>query len=128
MGIEGDAYRYAVKNAILHKGKADTGAIIGKIKALHADLNIKKTMEIAIESVKKANALEPEELKKEFEKFEKQGWELKPKEKEEKLPLLEWAKKEKVVTRYAPNPNGPFHLGNARTPLHNYENQPLLPS
>ncbi len=117
MTIEKDAYRYAVKNAFLHKGKADTGAIIGKIKALHSDLNIKKTMEIAIESVKKANELEPAELKKEFEKFEKQGWELKPKEKEEKLPILEWAKKEKVVTRYAPNPNGPFHLGNARTAL-----------
>ncbi len=115
MGIEGDAYRYAVKNAILHNGKASSGAIVGKIKALYPKLDIKKTMEIALEAVKKANSLDENELKKEFEKFEKQGWELKPKEKEEKLPLLEWAKKEKVVTRYAPNPNGPFHLGNART-------------
>ncbi len=115
MTIEEDAYRYAVKNASLHNGKASSGAIMGKIKALYPKLDIKKTMEIALEAVKKANGLEPVELKKEFEKFEKQGWELKPKEKEEKLPMLEWAKKEKVVTRYAPNPNGPFHLGNART-------------
>jgi len=117
MTVEKDAYRYAVKNAALHSGKADVGAIVGKIKALYPELNIKKTMEIALEAVKKVNSLEEKELGKEFEKFEKQGYELRPREKEEKLPLLDWAKtgREKVVTRYAPNPNGPFHLGNART-------------
>jgi len=117
MGIEEDAYRYSVKNAILHSGKADVGAIIGKVKALHPNLSIKKTMEFSLEAVKKVNALEEKELQKEFEKFEKQGYELKPKEKEDVLPKLGWAAKEKVVTRYAPNPNGPFHLGNGRAAI-----------
>lgn len=121
MSIEEDAYRYSVKNAILHNGKADIGAIIGKIKALYPKLSIKKTMEIALEAVKEANALDPEKLKQEFEKFEKQGYELKPKEKEDVLPKLEWVGKEKVVTRYAPNPNGPFHLGNARAAVLSWE-------
>ncbi len=117
MGIEEDAYRYAIKNAALHDGKADVGAIVGKLKALHPELNIKKTMEIALEAVRKVNSMERAEIEKEFELFDRQGYELKPKEKEDVLPELEWAEKEPVVTRYAPNPNGPFHLGNARTAL-----------
>ncbi len=114
MSVEEDAYRYAVKNAALHSGKADVGAIVGKLKALHPELNIKKTMEIALEAVKKVNAMKPKEIEKEFTEFDKQGYELKPQEKEERLPSLEWAEKQEIVTRYAPNPNGPFHLGNAR--------------
>jgi glutamyl-tRNA synthetase len=119
MSVEQDAYRYAVKNAALHGGKADVGALVGKLRALHSEIHIKKTMEIALEAVKKVNAMKPEEIKKEFAKFEKEGYELKPKEKTELLPRLQWAEsgKEKVVTRYAPNPNGPFHLGNARAAI-----------
>ncbi len=117
MSIEEDAYRYAIKNAALHEGKADMGALIGKLKALYSDLSIKKTMEISLEAVKKVNAMKLGDIKKEFSKFDKEGYELKQVEKEEKLPELEWAKKEEVVTRYAPNPNGPFHLGNARTAI-----------
>jgi glutamyl-tRNA synthetase len=60
------------------------------------------------------------EIKKEFESFEG-SYELKPAEKKEGLPELDWAKKEKVVTRYAPNPNGPFHLGNARAAIVSHE-------
>jgi len=123
MSVEEDAYRYAVKNAVLHEGRADVGAVIGKVKALHPELGIKKTMEIALEAVKKANSLKPEELEAEFSKFEKKGYELKPKEKEDVLPKLEWAEsgREKVVTRYAPNPNGLFHLGNARAIVLSHE-------
>ncbi len=119
MSIEQDAYRYAVKNAVLHKGKAEAGAIVGKLKALHPGLSIKKAIELSLEAVKKANALGEKELKKEFAEFEKQGYELKPKEKEDVLPKLAWAEKagEKVITRFAPNPNGPFHLGNARAAI-----------
>jgi len=119
MSIEEDAYRYAVKNAFLHGGRAEAGAIVGKVKALYPKLDIKKAMAIALEAVKKANSLEHEELKRDFERFEGQGWELKPKEKEDSLPALEWAEesREKVVTRFAPNPNAPFHLGNARTAI-----------
>jgi len=117
MGIEEDAYRYAIKNAALHEGKADMGALIGKLKALYSDLPIKKTMEISLEAVKKVNSMQLEDIKKEYSKFDKEGYELKPKEKEDPIPKLGWAEKEPVVTRYAPNPNGPLHLGNARTAL-----------
>ncbi|MBN2067659.1 MAG: glutamate--tRNA ligase [Candidatus Diapherotrites archaeon] len=117
MPVEEDAYKYAIKNAALHSGKAGVGPVIGKLKALHPKLNIPKLTQIAVVAVQKVNSMEKAGIEKEFAKFEKQGYELKPKEKTEALPPLEWAAREKVVTRYAPNPNGPFHLGNARAAI-----------
>ncbi|MAG21967.1 MAG: glutamate--tRNA ligase [Candidatus Diapherotrites archaeon] len=116
MSLTEDAYRYAIKNAFLHEGKADVGAIVGKMKALHPDLDIKDSMPSIIEAVKKVNALGKKEIEAEYKKFEG-SYELKPKQKDSMLPTLDWAEKESVVTRYAPNPNGPFHLGNARAAI-----------
>ncbi len=117
MGLKEDAYRYAIKNAFLHEGKADVGAIVGKMKALDPKLDIKKAMPTIIEAVKKVNAMKQGEIEKEYRKFAEKGYELKPKQKESMLPELPWAAKEGVVTRFAPNPNGPFHLGNARAAI-----------
>ncbi len=116
-----DAHRYAIKNAFEHSGKADLGALIGKLKALHRELDIKKITPVAAEAVKKVNAMPLPEIEKEFREFEGKGYELKPKPEREGLPPLEWAEKgESVVTRFAPNPNGPPHLGNARAAYLSY--------
>ncbi len=120
--IEADSYRYAVKNAFLHNGKADVGAVVGKIIALHKNTDIKKAMPLIQNAVKKVNCLNFEDIEIEFKKFEERGYELKPAEKKEGLIDLDWAEAgEKVVTRYAPNPNGPFHLGNARAAILSHE-------
>ncbi len=114
------AYRYAIKNAFEHGGKADMGAVIGKLKALHKDLNVKELVPIASDAVKKVNSMNSEKIESEFKSFET-GYELKPKAERVGLPPLEWAEKgETVVTRYAPNPNGPPHLGNARAAFLSY--------
>ena len=120
MVIKEDAYRYAIKNAFEHHGKAEVGALIGKLKALHKDTPVPELMPICIEVIKKVNSMTSKEIEDAFNGFEK-GYELKPKPEREGLPQLEWANKgEKVVTRYAPNPNGPFHLGNARAAYLSY--------
>ncbi|MFH1257220.1 MAG: glutamate--tRNA ligase [Candidatus Diapherotrites archaeon] len=115
------AHRYAVKNAFLHSGKADLGAVVGKVIALEKGLDFKKAMPIIKEEVDKVNAMGLEEIKAAYEKFEG-SYELKPKEKVPGLEPLEWAEKgEKAITRFAPNPNGPFHLGNARAAILSHE-------
>ncbi len=129
-----DAYRYAVKNAFLHSGKADLGAVVGKVAALHKGADLKKIMPAISEAVGKVNSMGADEIAAAYKKFEKAGYELKAPPKSAGLPELEWAKAdtkaeqgqtgkigEKVVTRFAPNPNGPFHLGNARAAILSHE-------
>lgn len=119
--IKKDAYKYAVKNAFLHEGKADVGAVIGKIMALHKGIDLKKAMHAIQEAVKQVNEMPQNQIEKEFKKFEKIGYELKPKQKQAGLPELPWAGEERVVTRFAPNPNGPIHFGHARAAVLSYE-------
>lgn len=114
MDLERDAYRYAIKNAFLHEGKADVGAVVGKIKALHKEVDLKKAMPRIMEEVKKVNSMAFEEIEKEYRLFEG-NYELKAPEKKEGLADIKGL--EHAVTRFAPNPNGPFHLGNARAAI-----------
>lgn len=117
--FEQTAFKYAVKNAALHGGKAEVGAIVGKLKALFPDASMPELVQAAKESVQKTNALSADEIQKQFAVFEQEGYELKPREKKPGLPDLDWAENgnEKVVTRFAPNPSGYMHLGHCRAAI-----------
>lgn len=120
--IKADAYRYAVKNAFEHNGKANPGAVIGKLKALHADAEIKDLAKTANAECAKVNALSSGELKTEFEKFNAQGFELKARQKEDgNLPDFDWATRGNFITRFAPNPSAVMHLGHVRAVLLSHE-------
>ncbi|MBN1941289.1 MAG: glutamate--tRNA ligase [Candidatus Diapherotrites archaeon] len=121
MPLKIDAYRYAIKNAFAHSGKAEIGAVVGKIMALHKDTDLKKAMPDIIEAVKKVNLMSMEEIEKEFRKYE-EGYELQPKPEREGLPEIDLKKiGEKVVTRFAPNPSGAIHLGHARQAIMSHD-------
>ena len=117
MDIAEAALKYAVKNAYEHNGAPNLGAVIGKIKALFPETDIKETAAAAKEAVEKVGKMGKKEIETLFMNYEKEGFELKPREEEKGLPELEWAKNEPVVTRFAPNPNAPFHLGNSRAAI-----------
>ena len=115
-----DAYRYAIRNAYAHHGKADMGALVGKLKALYPDANPKELIPICKQTAEKVNSMGMDEISSEYEKFEAAGFELKIPEKKVGLQDLEWAAEEGVVTRYAPNPSAPGHLGHLRPAFLSY--------
>ena len=117
--VEKTARKDAVKNAFEHKGKADVNAVVGKIMALHKGIKLVHEMPTIKVIVEEVNQLSRQALEEEYQKL-KGEFELKPTQKEEGLPELDFASKEKIVTRFAPNPNARMHIGHARQALLSY--------
>ncbi|MFA5930951.1 MAG: glutamate--tRNA ligase family protein [archaeon] len=109
------AYKYAIKNAYEHDGKSQAGAVVGKVKTLFPESNLKEVAPIIATIVAQVNKMHKDMLNAEYSKFNAIGWELKQVEKEKTLPELDWFKTGmKLITRMAPNPNGVMHFGHAR--------------
>ncbi|MAG50751.1 glutamate--tRNA ligase, partial [archaeon] len=112
--------KYALENAVKYGGKANPGAVIGKIFSENKKLS--KDTKTVIQEVKKVvqevNSLNREEQKKRFSKYHIKH--KKNKSGGKTLPNLQYTKG-KVVMRIAPFPSGPLHIGNARPAILNDE-------
>ncbi|MGA3059925.1 MAG: glutamate--tRNA ligase [Candidatus Bathyarchaeia archaeon] len=113
----------ALLNAVSHDGKAQAGAIVGKILGERQDLRTKvKELSSQISTiVTEVNNLSVAEQKTIVEK----NWpETQKKEKveEKRLPPLPNADKySQIVTRFSPNPDCVLHLGSARAIILSHE-------
>jgi glutamyl-tRNA synthetase len=111
-------------NALQHGGKAQAGAIVGKIIGERQELKTqaKELSGLIGKVVTEINSLSTEEQKRIVEEKWPEALK-KEKAKEEKgLPPLPNADKYKqIVTRFSPNPDCVLHLGSARAIILSYE-------
>lgn len=109
---------YALKNALVHKGKAQPGSVIAGL--FHEGLKkseVKKYSKKISEIVKEVNSLSFEQQEKEFKKL---GKKISKRKIREGLKELPGAKKGKVVMRLAPSASGPMHVAHAMTAALSY--------
>jgi len=104
---------YALKNAINYNGMARIGAVISALfnEGLKGG-DVKKYSKQIDKIISEVNELSPKEQKKEFKKLVKI---ISVRKGREGLPELSYAKKGKVIMRFAPSASGPLHVGHALT-------------
>ena len=109
--------KIALLNALNHKGKAQSGSILGKVLAKFPYLKdkVREVMPLIREIVEEVNILSYETQKEEMEKIWPEALSKKKRIEKKKLPPLPNASRYKVIrTRFSPNPDAPIHLGSAR--------------
>jgi glutamyl-tRNA synthetase len=113
----------ALLNAVGHDGKAQAGALVGKILGEKAELRsrVKELSGVINVVVNEVNSLSLVEQKAIVEAYWPET-QKKHEAEEKKLPPLPNADKYKqIVTRFSPNPDCVLHLGSARAILLSHE-------
>jgi len=105
--------KHVLYNSIKYD-KVDANSILGKVIAERPESknNIKSVIRLINEKIREVSRLSPDERK---EKLEQYDFRKKEEKKELELPNV----KGKVIMRFAPNPNGPIHIGHARQAILN---------
>ena len=119
MQLEDEIRKIALINATKHGGKAKVKPVLGKILADRPDLKakIKEIIPIVKRIVEEVNRLEPSKQRSILEERWPQALaETAKKGREERVlpPLPNVERYDRVVTRFAPNPDCVLHLGSAR--------------
>ncbi|NPA74639.1 MAG: glutamate--tRNA ligase [Euryarchaeota archaeon] len=115
-------YKYALQNALLHDGRANYKAVMGKIMAENPSLRsrAKELITEVKKVVEEVNAMSVEAQHRELEDIAPELLERKKKEEKKELEDLPGVSGE-VRMRLAPSPSGPMHLGQSRMAILNDE-------
>ncbi|RLI34604.1 glutamate--tRNA ligase, partial [Candidatus Bathyarchaeota archaeon] len=123
--LEGRIRRIALLNAVRHDGKARVKPVIGRLLAEEPSLRgrVKEITPLVTSIVEEVNRLTLTEQRSILERLWPQALERREKRGKERVlpPLPNVDKYERVVTRFAPNPDCVLHLGSARAIILSHE-------
>ena len=108
--------KHALQNAILYKGKADPNAVVSKLIGEHPELKqqARELSGLAESIIADVNAMTLDEQGQLLQQIAPEEQHKAVKAQHKKAYLPELPHHERVVMRFAPNPNGPATLGSAR--------------
>ena len=115
--IKESAVKYAVFNASQYSGKANPGSVMGRLFAEYPDAKAKAKdiQRLVIEVVADVNSWPLDRIMETVKQWP-ELFESKKIEEKKTLPLLKNVEKWPIVkVRFAPNPDGPLHLGSAES-------------
>ena len=112
--------KWALKNAVEHKGKANSGSVMAKLLSEKPELK-KKAKEVIKEVSKVCSEVNKLSIEKQKEEFKKYKFTKKKVEKAYTLPKLPHAVKGRVVTAFPPEPSKFSHIGHAKAIIINHE-------
>ncbi|MEK6923086.1 MAG: glutamate--tRNA ligase [Nanoarchaeota archaeon] len=110
--LELDIRKFSLANAYLHEGRAQTGAVLGKIlnERPHLKLHIHLILPLINKTIKDIGTLNVSEQEIELREIYNEFFD-RPIVHEKTLPELQNTVYGKVITRFAPSPSGPLHIG-----------------
>src|SRR5579875_2369023 len=117
-----EAERAALRNAFQHGGRADIGAVLGKLLGQFPELrrNVQELRDEVSRIVDRVNSLSPKDLRNAVESLVPEVLVRAEKNMQHRLPDLDKVNGP-VVMRLAPSPSGPLHVGHSRMAILNDE-------
>ncbi len=109
---------YALKNAIEHNGKTMLNPVINSL--FKEGLKKEQVKDVIIKIKNIINEINGFDSEKQIEEFSKIDNLISHRETREGLPDLPNAKIGRVITRFAPSPSGPLHIGHVLSLLPNF--------